>query len=110
MQNVVLNNGVQMPIVGFGVYQIADTEECERSVYEAIRYQNEEAVGKAIDKSGVPREEIFVTTKLWIQDAGCESTKKAFERSLKRLQLDYLDLYLIHQPYGDVYGSWRAME
>jgi len=121
MQNVVVNNGVQMPIVGFGVYQIADTEECERSVYEAIRagyrlidtaaaYQNEEAVGKAIEKSGVTREEIFVTTKLWIQDAGCESTKKAFERSLKRLQLDYLDLYLIHQPYGDIYGSWRAME
>ena len=121
MQKVVLNNGVEMPILGFGVYQIADTEECERSVYEAIRagyrlidtaaaYQNEEAVGKAIEKSGVPREEIFVTTKLWIQDAGCESTKKAFERSLKRLQLDYLDLYLIHQPYGDVYGSWRAME
>lgn len=121
MQNVVLNNSVEMPILGFGVYQIADTEECERSVYEAIRagyrlidtaaaYQNEEAVGKAIEKSGVPREEIFVTTKLWIQDAGCESTKKAFERSLKRLQLDYLDLYLIHQPYGDVYGSWRAME
>jgi diketogulonate reductase-like aldo/keto reductase len=121
MQNVVLNNGVQMPILGFGVYQIADTEECERSVYEAIRagyrlidtaaaYQNEEAVGKAIAKSGVPREEIFVTTKLWIQDAGCESTKKAFERALKRLQLDYLDLYLIHQPYGDIYGAWRAME
>ena len=121
MQNVVLNNGVQMPIVGFGVYQIADTEECEKSVYEAIRagyrlidtaaaYQNEEAVGTAIQKSGVPREEIFVTTKLWIQDAGCESTKKAFERSLKRLQLDYLDFYLIHQPYGDIYGSWRAME
>jgi diketogulonate reductase-like aldo/keto reductase len=121
MQNVVLNNGVQMPILGFGVYQIADTEECERSVYEAIRagyrlidtaaaYQNEEAVGKAIAKSGVPREEIFVTTKLWIQDAGCESTKKAFERSLKRLQLDSLDLYLIHQPYGDIYGAWRAME
>jgi 2,5-diketo-D-gluconate reductase A len=121
MQNVVLNNGVEMPILGFGVYQIAETEECERSVYEAIRagyrlidtaaaYQNEEAVGKAIEKSGVPREEIFVTTKLWIQDAGYESTKKAFERSLKRLQLDYLDLYLIHQPYGDVYGSWRAME
>src|SRR4028119_2256094 len=121
MQKVVLNNGVEMPILGFGVYQIADTEECERSVYEAIRagyrlidtaaaYQNEEAVGTAIQKSGVTREEIFVTTKLWIQDAGCESTKKAFERSLKRLQLDYLDLYLIHQPYGDVYGSWRAME
>ena len=121
MQKVVLNNGVEMPILGFGVYQIADTEECEKSVYEAIRagyrlidtaaaYQNEEAVGTAIQKSGVTREEIFVTTKLWIQDAGCESTKKAFERSLKRLQLDYLDLYLIHQPYGDVYGSWRAME
>jgi 2,5-diketo-D-gluconate reductase A len=121
MQKVVLNNGVEMPILGFGVYQIADTEECERSVYEAIRagyrlidtaaaYQNEEAVGTAIQKSGVPREDIFVTTKLWIQDAGYESTKKAFERSLKRLQLDYLDLYLIHQPYGDVYGSWRAME
>jgi len=121
MQKVVLNNGVEMPILGFGVYQIADTEECEKSVYEAIRagyrlidtaaaYQNEEAVGTAIQKSGVPREDIFVTTKLWIQDAGYESTKKAFERSLKRLQLDYLDLYLIHQPYGDVYGSWRAME
>jgi len=121
MQKVVLNNGVEMPILGFGVFQIADLEECERSVYEAIRagyrlidtaaaYQNEEAVGTAIQKSGVPREEIFVTTKLCIQDAGYESTKKAFERSLKRLQLDYLDLYLIHQPYGDVYGSWRAME
>jgi len=121
VQKVVLNNGVEMPILGFGVFQIADLEECERSVYEAIRagyrlidtaaaYQNEEAVGTAIQKSGVPREEIFVTTKLWIQDAGCESTKKAFERSLKRLQLDYLDFYLIHQPYGDIYGSWRAME
>lgn len=121
MQNVVLNNGVEMPILGFGVYQIADAEECERSVYEAIRtgyrlidtaaaYQNEEAVGRAIQRSGVAREEVFVTTKLWIQDAGYESAKQAFERSLRRLQLDYLDLYLIHQPYGDVYGSWRAME
>jgi diketogulonate reductase-like aldo/keto reductase len=121
MQKVVLNNGVEMPILGFGVFQIADLEECERSIYEAIRvgyrlidtaaaYQNEEAVGKAIEKSGVAREEIFVTTKLWIQDTGYKSTKKAFERSLKRLQLDYLDLYLIHQPYGDIYGSWRAME
>ena len=121
MRNVILNNGVEMPILGFGVYQIADAEECERSVYEAIRtgyrlidtaaaYQNEEAVGRAIKRSGVAREEVFVTTKLWIQDAGYESAKQAFERSLRRLQLDDLDLYLIHQPYGDVYGSWRAME
>src|SRR5690349_24990034 len=110
MQNVVLNNGVEMPILGFGVYQIADAEECERSVYEAIRtgyrlidtaaaYQNEEAVGRAIKRSGVAREEVFVTTKLWIQDAGYESARQAFERSLRRLQLDYLDRYLIHQPY-----------
>lgn len=121
MQKVVLNNGVEMPILGFGVFQIPDAEECERSVSEALRtgyrlidtaaaYQNEEAVGEAIKRSGLAREEIFVTTKLWIQDAGYESAKKAFERSLQRLRLDYLDLYLIHQPFGDVYGSWRAME
>lgn len=121
MQKVVLNNGVEMPILGFGVFQITDPEECERSVYEAIQtgyrlidtaasYENEEEVGKAIKRSGVAREALFVTTKLWIQDAGYESAKKAFERSLKRLQLEYLDLYLIHQPFGDVYGSWRAME
>lgn len=121
MQKVVLNNGVEMPILGFGVFQVPDAEECERSVYEAIQvgyrlidtaaaYQNEEAVGKAIARSGIAREEIFITTKLWIQDAGYEKAKKAFERSLKKLQLDYLDLYLIHQPFGDVYGSWRAME
>ena len=121
MENVVLNNGMEMPILGFGVYQISDAEECERSVAEALRagyrlidtaaaYQNEGAVGKAIKRSGVAREEIVVTTKLWVQDAGYESAKGAFARSLQRLQLDYLDLYLIHQPYGDIYGSWRAME
>jgi 2,5-diketo-D-gluconate reductase A len=121
MKNVVLNNGVKMPILGFGVFQIADPAECERSVRDAIdvgyrlidtaaSYENEESVGNAIKKSGVAREELFVTTKLWIADTGYENTKRAFGRSLDRLQLDYLDLYLIHQPYGDVYGSWRAME
>ena len=119
--SVTLNNGVKMPILGFGVFQVTDAEVCERSVYEAIQtgyrlidtaasYLNEEAVGNAIKRAGVQREELFVTTKLWIQDAGYERTKKAFEKSLHRLQLDYLDLYLIHQPFGDVYGSWRAME
>ena len=121
MQNVVLNNGVQMPILGFGVYQVTDGGECERSVLEAIRtgyrlidtaasYMNEQAVGEAIRKCGISREELFVTTKLWVQDTGYEATKVAFEKSLRRLRLDYLDLYLIHQPFGDVHGSWRAME
>ncbi len=119
--SVTLNNGVRMPLLGFGVFQITDPAECERSVSEALAlgyrlidtaasYGNEEAVGSAIKRSGVPREELFVTTKLWIQDAGYESAKQAFERSLQRLQLEYLDLYLIHQPFGDVYGAWHAME
>lgn len=109
-----------MPILGFGVFQIADLSECERAVVDAIdvgyrlidtaaSYENEEAVGKAIRRSGVPREQLFITTKLWIADTGYEKTKQAFQRSMKRLELDYLDLYLIHQPYGDVHGSWRAM-
>jgi 2,5-diketo-D-gluconate reductase A len=121
MQTVKLNNGVEMPILGFGVFQVKDLAECERSVVDAIQtgyrlidtaqsYENEEAVGNAIKRSGVRREELFITTKLWIQSNGYEGAKKAFENSLKRLQLDYLDLYLIHQPFGDVYGEWRAME
>ncbi|OME90811.1 MULTISPECIES: aldo/keto reductase [Paenibacillus] len=121
MQTVTLNNGVKMPIIGFGVYQVPDAEECENAVYEALMagyrlidtaagYLNEEAVGRAIKRSGVPREELFITTKLWVQDAGYESAKLAFSKSLKKLQFDYLDLYLIHQPFGDYYGAWRAME
>ena len=121
MKKITLNNGVEMPIVGFGVYQVTDQEECERSVVDAIEtgyrlidtaasYMNEEAVGRGIKKSGVPREELFITTKLWIQDVSYEGAKRAFDSSMKRLGLDYLDLYLIHQPYGDIYGAWRAME
>ena len=120
MEYVTLNNGVQMPRLGFGVFQVADLTECERAVTEALEtgyrlldtaasYGNEEAVGRAIAASGIPREELFVTTKLWVADAGEERTKAAFARSLDKLGLDYLDLYLIHQPYGDYYGSWRAM-
>lgn len=121
MKNIILNNGVEMPVLGFGVYQVNDLKECEKAVSEAIEtgyrlidtaaaYENEEAVGNAIKNSGVPREELFITTKIWVQDVSYEKAKLAFERALKRLQLDYLDLYLIHQPYGDVHGAWRAME
>jgi len=116
---VTLNNGVEMPILGFGVFQIP-VEETEQAVGDALAcgyrhldtaasYANEDAVGRAIAASGIAREELFVTTKLWVQDTGEENTKKAFDASLQRLGLDYLDLYLIHQPYGDYYGSWRAM-
>lgn len=121
MDYVTLNNGLKMPKLGFGVFQIPDLVESEKIVTEALKagyrlidtapgYLNEEAVGKAIAKSGIPREEIFVTTKLWLQDAGYEATKKAFQRQLDKLGLDYLDLYLIHVPFNDYYGSWRAME
>ena len=121
MQKVTLNNGVEMPILGFGVFQVTDLIECERSVIDAIStgyrlidtaqsYGNEEAVGNAIKKAGIAREDLFITTKLWIQSNGYEGTRKSFENSLKKLQLDYLDLYLIHQPFGDVYGEWRAMQ
>ena len=119
--HVTLNNGVEMPILGFGVFQIPDPAECERSVRDALdvgyrlldtaaSYGNEAAVGAAITASGIDRKDIFVTTKLWLEDASFDGAKAAVERSLNNLQLDYLDLYLIHQPYGDVYGAWRAME
>ena len=119
--SVTLNNSVHMPLLGFGVFQVPDAEECERVVVEAISagyrlidtaaaYGNEAAVGKAIKRSGVAREDLFITTKLWIQDAGEGRARQAFERSLERPQLEYLDLYLIHQPFGDVYGAWRDME
>lgn len=118
---VILNNGIEMPILGFGVFQVPDPAECERSVRDAIdvgyrlldtatSYGNEESVGTAIRNHGIDRGDLFVTTKLWIEDATYEGAKAAFERSLNKLQLDYLDLWLIHQPYGDVYGAWRAME
>ena len=121
MQQVTLNNGVVMPILGYGVFQIPDPQECERCVVEAVdagyrlidtaaSYLNEEAVGRGIKNASVPRTDLFVTTKLWVQDTGYERTQQAIEKSLRRLQLDYLDLYLIHQPFGDVHGSWRAMQ
>ena len=120
MKYVTLNNGVKMPILGFGVFQIDDMKKCEEAVYNALKagyrlidtaasYRNEEAVGRAIKRSGIPREEIFVTTKLWVSDANYEKAELAFETSLKKLDLEYIDLYLIHQPFNDVYGAWRAM-
>jgi len=121
MENLILNNGVKMPIAGFGVYQIVDPIECERSVLEALSigyrlldtaqaYQNEEAVGKAIAKSGVARDEIFVTSKVWISNGGYKKAKASIDESLKKMNQDYLDLMLIHQPFNDYYGTYHAME
>ena len=121
MTSIKLNNGVDMPMLGFGVYQVTDPQECERVVADAIdvgyrhidtaaSYQNETQVGNAIKHVGIKREDLFVTTKLWLQDTNYAGAKAQFERSLNRLQMDYVDLYLIHQPYGDVHGAWRAME
>ena len=121
MQHVTLNNGITMPVLGFGVFQIPDPAECERSVIEAIgagyrlidtaaSYMNEAAVGNGLRHSGIAREQLFITSKLWVQDTGYERTRDAIDASLRRLQLEYLDLFLIHQPYGDVHGSWRAMQ
>ena len=121
MEYVTLSNGVKMPLEGFGVFQVPEADVCKQAVLDAIAtgyrlidtaaaYFNEEAVGAAIKECGVPREELFITTKLWIQDAGYENAKKAFQTSLDKLGLDYIDLYLIHQPMNDYYGSWRAME
>lgn len=121
MKYIALNNGVKMPLQGYGVFQITDAKQCESCVSDALEagyrlfdtaaaYGNEEAVGAAISQSNVPHEDLFITTKLWVQDAGYENTLRAFDTSLKKLGLDYLDLYLIHQPFGDYYGTWRAME
>jgi diketogulonate reductase-like aldo/keto reductase len=120
MKHVTLNNGIKMPILGYGVYQVSP-EECERCVLDAISvgyrsidtaqaYRNEEGVGEAIEKSGIPREELFITTKIWISNAGFEKAKASIEESLKKLKTEYIDLLLIHQPFGDYYGTYRAME
>lgn len=121
MEYMMLNNGTEMPMEGYGVFQITDAKQCEQCVLDALEtgyrlidtaaaYYNEEAVGAALALSGIPRKELFITTKLWVQDAGYENTLKAFDISCKKLRLDYVDLYLIHQPFGDYYGAWRAME
>lgn len=121
MEYITLNNGIKMPLEGFGVFQVPDAKQCEQAVLDAIQsgyrlldtaaaYMNEEAVGDAIQKSGIKRSDLFITTKLWVQDASYEGAKKAFEVSMKKLGLEYLDLYLIHQPMGDYIGAWRAME
>ena len=118
---VTLNNGIEMPRIGYGVFRMKDPEECEEAVVQAIQsgyrlidtaaaYENEEAVSRAIRRCGVPREELFITTKLWITDTSYEGAKRGFARSMERLGLDYVDLYLIHQPYNDYYGAWRALE
>lgn len=120
MEYVTLSNGVKMPILGYGVYQVTK-EECERCVLDALKvgyrhidtvqaYFNEEEVGSAIKKSGIPREEIFITTKVWIDNFGYENTKRSIDESLKKLQTDYIDLVLLHQPFYDIYGAWRALE
>ncbi len=121
MKTITLNNGVSIPILGFGVFQMSDFQECKRSVLDAIEcgyrlidtaasYFNEEAIREAIRECNIPRQELFITTKLWVKDTNYEGAKRAFETSLQKLGLDYLDLYLIHQPYNDVFGAWRAME
>ncbi|MCS6109220.1 aldo/keto reductase [Clostridium botulinum] len=120
MQTVKLNNGIEMPQLGFGVFQVTDLNQCEQAVVDAIAsgyrlidtaaaYQNEEAVGRAIKRSGVDRKDLFITSKLWVSDANYERAKAGIETSLKNLDVDYIDLYLLHQPYGDVAGAWRAM-
>lgn len=121
MKKVTLNNGVEMPAIGFGVFQVPDLKVCEQAVSDALEvgyrmidtaaaYMNEEAVGAAVKHSGIDRKELFITTKLWVQDYGYDNTLKAFDVSMKKLGLDYLDLYLMHKPYNDYYGAWRAME